>query len=338
MYRFDSFIMDICKSNKVLSEAILSGYYILFEGIGDMKYLVTAQSIFDKILNAISNITKNDDVYGDFIIHLSAENIVIVNTSLPKIVISSTVGNTHDPINNIITINMSDVYDQYKELLKVNKYTDIAKLLKSLGNVFSHEYRHFIDKNTEGNYRKFDKTYLKERSDRYKEIIARIKSFVNDEEELEFYKNMDYANNQTEKNARISQYMWNAVNKVITDKSTGSFDVFVNEVKQSTFYAYLVPESKKRVMKRLYYIWDALKRAIPDMKKLGIDSIDDLHDIMQNNTINENISMLMDKKAEYVYSLIENANYTSDIDIQFIIEHQVKQSWYIDWNASDNTD
>ena len=175
------------------------------EGIGDLEYLSQAQSTFDKILSAIGKCTNNHDSVKNFHIDISQAGVKVTTTNQPTVLLVKSDISSYDPINNKIILDISQQYDAYIKCIENNDYIGISNLFRKLGSRFAHEYRHYIDSKKTTNYRKFNKDHVAQRSDKLREVLSRIKSFLADEE-MAFYSDIDYANNQTEKNARISQH------------------------------------------------------------------------------------------------------------------------------------
>ena len=187
-------------SNSNILDAVISGYNIIFEGIGDVDMISKINSIFTKICNAIRSANSDKSFHNIYFVTISVNGIVITNKDEPNITFGFTGSNHFDKVNNRINININKSLTEYKKLYETHNYINLSNLINSYISPFIHEYRHYLDSLNKGNRHKFSNNYIIERSDKINQFLVKLKAFADEDEEIGIYTDMDYFNNQTEKN------------------------------------------------------------------------------------------------------------------------------------------
>ena len=109
----------------------------------------------------------------------------------------------------------------------------------------------------------------------------------------QLYGTYGQSNNHTERNAYIIQYIWKIIDNLAHTKNTNiKLDEFTSEIRNSDWYNYLTDETKKRVLKRMHYVWISLRKALPDIVMLDDGEFNGFHDafIKGNTSLSESIS------------------------------------------------
>lgn len=259
MQDFISFVESLqCEQHLV--HAIISAYRVIYEGRGDVDSLKYYSDVFNRIIQSIQQ-EQMPVVISDHDIRVLGDSF-----NVPNIIFGSKVESGFDAYSRTITINVPGLNGQ--------SIPEMVELIKSTKSDCIHELIHFNDTQYKGNRRAFLKSHGIEGMARLRELSARVK-YLTDLEKDDWMVDTAYFNNQTERNAYVIQYIWKCIERLLSVPDLDlSFNDFVKPLMHSDFYAYSLPSARKRIIKRLYYVWDAISRAMPDLIILDISDIE----------------------------------------------------------------
>lgn len=267
-----------------LTETVIAAYRVIYEGQSDVDSLKYYSDIFNRIVQAISN--KHNSVT------ISNGNIKIRGDlfNTPNIIFSSSVSSGFDELSKTINVNVSDLHQD-------QPLSEMIELIKHSKSDCIHELIHFRDSQYKGNRRAFLKTHGVEGMSRLNELSARVK-YLTDLEKDNWMVDTAYFNNQTERNAYIIQYIWKCIVNMLSKPNVNiTFTEFISPLMNSHFYTYLLPSARKRVIKRIYYVWDSIVNAMPDLVLLDSNHMDSLLSLLGKRT-DTNISPMVESQSE----------------------------------------
>lgn len=338
------FIESICNDTH-LKRTILEGYALIFEGISDMTRTFDANDVINDILVKFGGgrrafgtqlethpmgfqYCRSDYMYG---IDLNIRWI-IYNPDIEQ-------KSQFNPNNNFIFIIM-DEYDNYD-----GSRNSILKIVEHHRETLAHEIQHWVDdtlyKLTPTRYTHRSQIEDPELIDIISKINNSIDGLVNDK----YTKSIDalnkgelpdnqYYNSQLELNGNIMEFIYRMLSRYMKLDKDGKvsnyvipFDDIVKHVDASIGFDNLTPDSKKRLIKRLYIFHSALSK------------IDKLHSVSTDKLKKELITYFTSDKAPMDRSRrtkLESIEYThndvmNDRDITFFEANYKFDSDYRQW-------
>lgn len=319
--KFTNFLDNFRASNPSLVETIESGYHLIFEGKSDVIDMTEFKNIFDDILTAISQMNSNEEIVNGVDLSLSKHGIITDNTNhesgRPLIHFNPSTKknrNGYSEEQNYLMVDISRNAQLYEELLKSRDYKSIAKLLTPYLSTFIHEMNHYKDAQYEGDRKKQLKNHNIDKNVMVNTILKRIGAFFKglDEEgnvidqEKDYHESVDYYNENTERNSRILQHMWESIERLSKGNTSMTFKEFIQPIKRE--FGYYTESSQKRIIKRFFYVWEAIRNAYSDLKVFNEKSLDNIKNKLLN--LNESIG-----KTFPVSNLTESASEWAVMDI-----------------------
>ena len=222
---------------------------------------------------------------------------------------------------NILRIDMTRHADSFSELIRSNNLSGLADFLMKFKSVFVHELSHHLDHMNPGDQRAFLKNYKHERTSRLSNIWLQLTEPLAPDE-------VDYFNNKTEINAYLIQHIWSVIDTMISTRHPMSFNQFCESIKSSRFYQHLMPEGRKRVLKRMYYVWDAIYRQMPTIKELDEHSYEQLRELFRTTNptkrIRTNTDPVMESRSQIAADIIDGL-----VVDPYAIRSSVSKRWNI---------
>ena len=289
MNTFKQFLESICGDTH-LKRTILEGYTLIFEGMTDMTRTFDANDVINDILVKFGGgrrafgthlethpigfqYCRSNYMYGiDLNIRWIAYNPDIEQSS------------HFNPDNNFIFIIMSkdDKYDGSRN--------SILNVVEHHRQTLAHEIQHWVDDNlyklTPTKYTRMSEIQDPELIDIISKIHKSIEGLVGDEyikklDELNKIKLSDkqYYNSQLEINANIMEIVYGMILDYMDLNEKGNlsryiapFDDIIKLTDKVIGFNILTPDSKKRLIKRLYVFHTAMRK-INELKVISTESL-----------------------------------------------------------------
>ena len=265
---FIDFATQLYEYDPPLIRAVIEGYNII-EGINDVNVLKWETAKINNLLDIVryhdfSHITEFDD----HSVEIDASHI-----GLPTIWFAvddhrvpsgkeQTTGYSNE--YNMIRIDFTPMADLFKSLVDTKDFVGLYNLFNSRRDALLHEIRHYI----QHQYKKPQKQYTnKHKKERKESNLPQ--------------RDIDYSNSYNEINSFVIQHLASCIDNLRNNKhQTISFSAFTTPMTDSSFYRLLLPTAKRKVIKRMYYIWNETKRQLPDLLTLDDGKYQELRDII----------------------------------------------------------
>ena len=272
------------------------------EGIADIEDNSKYSSMFDKLLDALNtkdafNKIRSTDTYLE--IRLQDTNIptVIFNFD-PRI---TDIG--YNPEHDIMLISAIADADAYRDA------DDMKSLLSKYKPIFIHEMNHKRDRSKQYTP---DKHFNKPKAEVHEildDLYGSIQRLISRDVFSEQIKDIDYLNKQTEYNSRTLQYIWECISQFLkSEKVSIGFREFVAPMLNANEYQYFTQEVKKRIIKRMYYVWMQIRQLAPKLNSLDSETVESIHTHILNLTESEThqTNFVTDMHAEMACKIVLN--------------------------------
>ena len=283
MKYFSNFINSLrTVDNTVVLESILEGYSCIYgnmmEGKSDIDNLSVYKNKFNQMMQLISRDANHDNIQLDIdglTFGGDALDIPYIWFAITPMSVNGTIDHENaitgfNELAGTIRIDITDNRDAFRNAVKINDLNTIVGICKDYKDAVIHELVHFKDSQYKGNRQRVLHSHKSQKTQCNGVLTALNKLNISD---------IDYYGKQTERNAYITQYIWKCIESLIkTKRYSITFDEFIKPLKESEFYTHALHDAKKRILKRLYYFWVELQKALPDMVLFTDVDIDEFYD------------------------------------------------------------